>query len=292
MAEIAADQLALGQADMSSFSGKRSVRGGFGQHRTFAVSAVTRPARVAVLAGQVLVPAAGEAGRAHRMQAVGTAQAIGQRTGMTCRALDDLAGVALQLNGRQVVVGDRVAAFGLHRPFGVGAAVAGLAEQTGMAFAEAIENPVAVGIVFREPFVGRHDGCGIGRVVGAVGLQQSNAVPGLDHLGVRLAQVVHGVSRVAGLAGRHGGPGHPFCQIGAGRKWLTDRKVPGKVVSDLLHTPVAILANESAAEHGPAQALGFASGMALITALVEFVRYKAVHRRLSRGRVDPPGVVG
>ena len=111
------------------------------------------------------------------MHPVRAVQVYRKRAGlMARRALHDLAGMSLHLDGSLVVIGDQISRCRLHRPFGMGTAVAALAKDAGMVVpAEAIENSLAGDQVFGKSAGRRRDGSGRS-VAGSVGLEESDTV--------------------------------------------------------------------------------------------------------------------
>lgn len=108
MAQTAAHRRALGQVNGSVtiiVPQVVSIRCGSGKHRAFQVCAMAGPAGIRILLVEILmlqVPASA-VDVVHSMGAIqGKWQA-----GMAGTALDEAAGMALQLDGRQVVIGGR-----------------------------------------------------------------------------------------------------------------------------------------------------------------------------------------
>ena len=156
---------------------------------------------------------------------------------MAGTAFDDFSGMSLQLDGGHVVIGDICAAFRLDRPFRMGAPVAGLAEQIPMPLAEAVENPVSIQFIFRKPLVGCTDGCGVDRIIGAVGLQKTDAVLCPDDLVIVQSDVIQGIACVTRLTRGHCCPWDTLGQIGARRKRRGSGEFFGKIISHLAHPP-------------------------------------------------------
>ena len=131
MAAAAGDLLAFGKGPAAHGAVDRHC----GKDRALAVLAVTGAAIVAIGLGQALM--AGDKSRiAHRMHAVRSAERNRQTAGrMAGGAFGDLAGMALNLGGREIVVGNISAAFRQYRPLSMGAAMAGFTGNSGMAFA-------------------------------------------------------------------------------------------------------------------------------------------------------------
>ena len=97
---------------------------------------------------------------------------------MADSAFRDRAGVALQLTGGSVVVagGNGIG------PFGMRAAVAAFTEDTAVTTAETKQYLLAAGLVLGKTPIHSDNRFGVA-VVGAIGLQQPDAVAGLDHIG-------------------------------------------------------------------------------------------------------------
>jgi len=131
-----------------------------------------------------------------RMHAVWTVEAQRQAvvgrivTGYT---LHDKAAVSLQLGGSQLVVGLGID----HRPFGMGGAMAGLAEYAGVFVgAQAIEHRIAViQLCLGKTLVLGKDRCGLG-IPDPIGLQQTDTVSRGDGVGL-VSQIAQGVTGVA-----------------------------------------------------------------------------------------------
>jgi len=125
------------------------------------------------------------------MKAVRTVCGESRSIRMAGLALDDRAGVALELNGRNVVICVRVA----YRPLGMGAPVAGFTRHPAVAKAVSIQGI----IFFGKPLVRCHggSGCRVGRVIGG-GLPDG------------ASEVTHRVSSMAGLALGFIQPGGPL----------------------------------------------------------------------------------
>jgi hypothetical protein len=151
---------------------------GPGERGAQAIRAVAGLAGVAI-PDEVLMPAVPKVGVIDIVQAVRAIERPGQSGAVAGGALGDFAGMALNLGGRDIIIGPEA-----RRPFGVSAAVAGLAGHPAMAQAELIQG----GVAFCEPLVDGDKGRR-GRVGGHIGQAQ-------DHVG---AQVVQGITRVAGL---------------------------------------------------------------------------------------------
>ncbi len=218
MAEIAAHHLSFCQRNRATLSRKGSGRGRHGQDRTFSVDAMACTAVIARTFSQTFMPAVCKPGGAHRVHAVGSVQRSGQGFRMAGTAFDDFTCMPLQLDGGHVVIGDICSAFRLNRPFRMGAPVAGLAEQIPMPLAEAVEDPVSIRIIFRKPLVGCTDGRSLDRIIGAVGLQKSDAVLCPDDLVIVHPDVIESIACVARLTCGNCCPWDTLGQISARRK--------------------------------------------------------------------------
>lgn len=206
-----------------------AVRGGAGKHRAFQVLAMAGAAGIGIRFVEILVlevprPAVDV------MHAVGAVEGKWQ-AGMTDAALGDGARMALQLVGRDVVIGS---GHGI-RPDGVGRAVTAFAGDTAVTETVAIER---IG-VFSEALVTGQARCGDIDMI-TPGLIQTDGTVILDS-----------ISRMTGLASRLVQPG------------LARAAAHGQ------HTAMAIDAVDTGATHGAPEAFGDLARVALVTGFLE-----------------------
>ena len=193
-----------------------AVSGGAGKHRAFQVHAMAGAAVIGICCVEILVFEVPRLA-VDVMHAMGATERKRQ-AGVTAAALGDSAGMALQLHGRQVVIGRRQRI----RPDRVGGAMATCAGHTAVSEAVAVERTD----VFSEALVAGQARCGDIDII-SPGLRQADA-----------SQVADSIAGMTGLAAGLINPG--FARAAAHGQ----------------HAAMAVDAVDTGATHGAPEALG------------------------------------